>query len=151
MEFGRTVAVKIYGREVESVTVAEPRGLGVRAVRDGRVGYAFTADLSHRARPRARRSRCQAAAADPDPFVRLPEPPAGGYAQLDRPVARRGVRHERRDKMRLALEAEAAALACRRHRSSRRERVRGQREPDGHRVDHWVWKRRPSSRSATST
>ena len=32
VQFGRTVAIKIFAREVESITVSEPRGLGVRAV-----------------------------------------------------------------------------------------------------------------------
>ena len=41
-EAGRTASVKVFGGEVESVSVAEPRGLGVRAMRNGQVGYAFT-------------------------------------------------------------------------------------------------------------
>ena len=46
VERGRTVSIKTFGGEVESVTVAEPSGLGVRAIREGRTGYAFTSDLS---------------------------------------------------------------------------------------------------------
>ncbi len=45
-EAGKTASIKVYGGEVESISVAQPSGLGVRAVRGGRVGYAFTADLS---------------------------------------------------------------------------------------------------------
>ena len=32
---GRTATIKVYGGEVESVSMAEPRGLGVRAVQEG--------------------------------------------------------------------------------------------------------------------
>ena len=114
VEFGRTVAVKTYGREVESVTVAEPRGLGVRAVRDGRVGYAFTADLSAAGLDRVlAEAASTAAATDPDPFVRLPEPPARGLPGHLEGLWRAGVSGTSVDKkIALALEAEAAALAC---------------------------------------
>jgi predicted Zn-dependent protease len=37
VQFGRTVAIKVFAREVESVMVSEPRGLGVRAIRGGRL------------------------------------------------------------------------------------------------------------------
>jgi len=112
VEFGRTVAVKTYGREVESVTVAEPRGLGVRAIRDGRVGYAFTADLSPIGLDRVLAEAASiAAATDPDPFVRLPEFPEGGYPRLEG-LWRAGISGTSVDKkIALALEAEAAALA----------------------------------------
>jgi predicted Zn-dependent protease len=46
VQYGRTVSVKVFGRAVESVTVAEPRGIGLRAMRDGRTGYAFSTDVS---------------------------------------------------------------------------------------------------------
>ena len=32
---GRTTSIKVYGGEVESVAMSEPRGLGVRAARNG--------------------------------------------------------------------------------------------------------------------
>jgi PmbA protein len=38
--------VKVYRREVEQLTAAQRRGLGVRVFRDGAVGYAYTSDLA---------------------------------------------------------------------------------------------------------
>jgi PmbA protein len=42
----KEVQIKAYQGEVESISSAEPRGAGVRLLRDGRVGFAFTTDLS---------------------------------------------------------------------------------------------------------
>lgn len=42
----RSFEVKTYLGEVESLSSAEPRGAGVRVVRGGRVGFAFTTDLT---------------------------------------------------------------------------------------------------------
>lgn len=112
VQYGRTVDLKTFRREVESVTVAEPRGLGVRAVRGGRVGYAFSADLSAAGVDRTlAEAVANVDAADADPFVHLPEVSPGGYPVL--PGLRRpGVASTSLDdKIRLALEAEAAALA----------------------------------------
>ena len=109
---GRTVEVKTFQGEVEAATVAEPSGLGVRAVRGGRVGYAFTADLSTAGVDRTlAEAVANLEAADADPFMRLPEPSSERYpvpAGLWRPGVA-GMSLE--GKMRLALEAEAAALA----------------------------------------
>jgi PmbA protein len=41
-----TTTVKVYDTEVESLSSAHTRGVGVRVIDDGRVGYAYTADLS---------------------------------------------------------------------------------------------------------
>ena len=46
VQSGSTTMIKVFGASVESVSVAESRGLGIRAIRDGRTGYAFTTDLS---------------------------------------------------------------------------------------------------------
>ncbi|MFH0917160.1 MAG: TldD/PmbA family protein [bacterium] len=114
VQFGRTVTVKIFGREVESVTTAEPRGLGVRALRDRRVGYAFSADVSLAAIDRVLAEAVDnARATDPDPFVGLPGAPAGSYPRLEG-LWRQGVSGTKlEEKVRVALEAEAAALAVR--------------------------------------
>jgi PmbA protein len=42
----RTFEVRAYSGEVESVSSAEPRGVGVRVVADGRVGFCFSTDVS---------------------------------------------------------------------------------------------------------
>jgi PmbA protein len=42
----REFQVKAFEGEVESLSSAEPRGAGIRAFRDGRVGFAYTTDLS---------------------------------------------------------------------------------------------------------
>jgi PmbA protein len=112
VQFGRTVAVKVFGEEVESVSAAEPRGLGVRALRDRRTGYAFSADLSPTGIDRVLAEAVDnARATDPDEFVELPTVPAGPYPRLDG-LWRPGVSSTRlEEKVRLALEAEAAALA----------------------------------------
>ncbi len=113
VEFGRTVAIKTYGREMESVTVAEPRGVGVRAVDGGRAGYAFTADLSPSGLERVlAEAASTASATDPDPFVQLSVPPEGPYPKVEG-LWRAGVSGTSVDsKIALALEAEAAALCC---------------------------------------
>ena len=47
--------VKVYQREVEQLTAAQRRGLGVRVFRDGAVGYAYTSGSR-----RLRLGRCRA-------------------------------------------------------------------------------------------
>jgi PmbA protein len=42
----RTFEVRVFGGEVDSLSSAEPRGVGVRIVRDHRVGFAYSTDLS---------------------------------------------------------------------------------------------------------
>jgi PmbA protein len=112
VQFGRTVAIKIFAREVESVTVSEPRGLGVRAVRGGRLGYAFTADLSTSGVDRVlAEAAANLRASDFDPFVHLPSAYAGPLPSIPG-LWRPGVSTTRlEDKVRLALEAEKNALA----------------------------------------
>jgi len=112
VQFGRTVTVKVFGREVESVTVGEPRGLGVRAMREGRVGYASTADLSAAGIDRV---IAQAAdnleATDVDPFADLPEIVPYSYPEVPGLWLPGASATSLEAKSRLALEAEAAALA----------------------------------------
>ena len=112
VQFGRTVTVKTFGREVESVSSAEPRGLGVRAVSGERVGYAFSADLSPAGIDRVlAQAAANARATDPDPFVGLPSAPTGPYPKLE-DLWRPGLAGTRlEEKVRLALAGEAAALA----------------------------------------
>ncbi len=111
VQFGRTVSIKVFGRAVESVTVAEPRGIGLRAMRDGRTGYAFSTDISEAGVCRAlERVKADLEVADPDPYGGLPSVDAGGYPALSglwRPGASTMTLDQ---KTGLALAAEAAAL-----------------------------------------
>ncbi len=112
VERGRTVTIKAFGGEVESVTVAEPSGLGVRAMHEGRTGYAFTSDLSREGVRRALHwATDNLKAADADEYSSLPGSEEGGYPVLSdlwRPGIS-GTTLER--KTALALKAESAALA----------------------------------------
>src|SRR5919201_5308586 len=72
-ESSRHVQVRVRGGEVESLTSAETRGLGVRAVVDGRVGYAYGADPTpDEVAALVRSARESAAFAEPDEANRLP-------------------------------------------------------------------------------
>lgn len=113
VEFGRTVNVKTYGGEVESITVAEPHGVGVRAVREGRIGYAFTADLGPAGLDSVLGEAAAAAGAtDPDPYVELPYPPVDPYPQIEGLWRAEVASTSVEDKIGLALRAESAALAA---------------------------------------
>jgi PmbA protein len=113
VQFGRTVTIKTFAREVESVTVAEPRGVGIRAVNEGRTGYAFTSDLRETGLSRAvAEAYNNLRAADTDPFTGLPGVSTEGYPSLPG-LWLPGISTMRLDqKISLALEAEAAALAA---------------------------------------
>lgn len=112
-ESGRTVAVKVFGGEVESVSLAEPRGLGVRAIKAGRVGYAFTADLSAVGIDRVlSRALATMEVVDADEWIHLPTGPERGYPDVGG-LWSSGVRSTTlKEKMKLALRAEEAALAA---------------------------------------
>ena len=76
VEHRLSTEVKVYNRCAESVTLAEPRGLGVRFVQGGRQGYAYTSTLT----PVHVEATVQAAVAasevtDPDEHAVLPSPP----------------------------------------------------------------------------
>ncbi|HSL96895.1 MAG TPA: DNA gyrase modulator, partial [Thermoleophilia bacterium] len=67
--------VKVYGGEVEQLTAARRSGLGVRVVRGGAAGYAYTSELSPEGVDIVvRRAFEHAAVGDPDEFVSLPDP-----------------------------------------------------------------------------
>lgn len=66
--------VHAYGGEVESLTSARTRGVGIRLVTEARVGYAYTADLTEAAMDDAlEQARANAAVATPDEGNVLPE------------------------------------------------------------------------------
>ena len=59
--------------EIEGLTFAESRGVGVRLIADGRLGYAYAADPTlDEVRDAVRRARENAALAEPDEFNVLP-------------------------------------------------------------------------------
>ena len=78
-ETGRTV--RVHGGEVESLTAATERGIGVRAWREGRVGYAYGTDLSDGGLRAVAESAAGAAeVADADEFAAPPQP--GGEPEV---------------------------------------------------------------------
>lgn len=103
--------VKVFGGEVEQLVAARRRGVGVRVVRDGAVGYASTSDLDPGGLEEvAARAAALAAVADPDPLRALPEvvgPPAAVT-----PYDPRLSRADDARRIELALSVEAAALAA---------------------------------------
>ena len=106
----RRTEVSALRGEVEGMTFAESRGVGVRVIRDDRLGYAWASDPSEdEVRAAVARARENAALAEPDPANGLPE------AQSVEPMpelfhagsAAIGVD----DKVRMALDLEAHAVA----------------------------------------
>src|SRR5437879_3876346 len=95
-ESSRHVQVRVRGGEVESLTSAETRGLGVRAVVGGRVGYAYGADPTpEEVAALVRAARESAAFAEADEANVLPElVPAVPLPGLFR-EAKEGVTRER--------------------------------------------------------
>ena len=112
-EAGRAASIKVYGGEVESISVAEPRGLGVRAMRNGQVGYAFTADLSDSGLDAVLAGAvANVDATDPDQYAGLPTWSAAPYPSVPG-LWRPGVgRLSLESKVELALAVERSALAC---------------------------------------
>jgi PmbA protein len=82
-----TTSVEAHRGEVEGLTFAESRGVGVRLISGGRLGFAHAADPSvDEVRDAVARARENAAVATPDPFNALPaaeqiEPLDGLFSQ----------------------------------------------------------------------
>jgi len=110
---GRMSAIKVYGGEVESISVAQPRGLGVRAIKNGQAGYAFTADLSDAGLDAVLAGAvANVDVTDPDPCAGLPARAAVAYPSIPG-LWRPGVgQTSLEDKVALALAVERSALAC---------------------------------------
>jgi PmbA protein len=73
--------IRVFGGEVESLSEAGERGLGVRAWIDGRAGFAYGTDLSDEGLGAIAADAAEAAGvADPDGFAAAPEPADGGEA-----------------------------------------------------------------------
>ncbi len=103
--------IKVYRQEVEQLTAAQRRGVGVRVFRDGAVGHAYTSDLSDGALDAVvQRAIDHAAVSDPDEFAVLPAP-AGEPADVH-PFDPRLLAATDEQRIAIALEAEATALAA---------------------------------------
>ena len=113
VQFGREVTIRVFGGEVESATVAEPSGVGIRAVRDGKTGYAFSTDLTTEGIAKAvAEAQRGLEAADTDEYSGLPEAVHSEYPEI-RDLWSPGVSElSMEQKTALALEAEQAALAA---------------------------------------
>ena len=75
--------VRVRNQEVEAVEYSESRGVGVRVIADGRLGYAYAADPSREEVLEAvREARENASFATPDEFNRLPEPTDEANAEM---------------------------------------------------------------------
>ena len=103
--------IKVYRQEVEQLTAAQRRGVGVRVFSAGAVGHAYTSDLSDGALDDVvQRAIDNAAVSDPDEFAALPAP-AGEPADVD-PFDPRLVAATDAQRIAIALEVEATSLAA---------------------------------------
>lgn len=76
--------VRAYDADIESLSVAESAGIGVRVVDGGRQGFAYAGDLSEDcAREALAEARDNASFATPDEHVGLPEPDGVAPAVLE--------------------------------------------------------------------
>jgi PmbA protein len=110
---GRNYEVKAYDGDVESVASAEPRGAGVRVVNEGRVGFAYTTELTDEGlRAVVQQARANMEFSTPDDAVGLAEgwtsPPADVAGLID--DAQSGVASDA--KVRFAIDLERATRAA---------------------------------------
>jgi PmbA protein len=109
----RTVRTEVEARggEVEGLTFAESRGLGVRLIVEGRLGYAWAADPSpEEVRATVARARENASLATPDEHHVLPEArPAEPIPELYRPE-QASMPTERKVALALELERRTVSL-----------------------------------------
>jgi PmbA protein len=109
-EESRQTEVKALRGEVEGMTFAESRGLGVRLIREGRLGYAWAADPSlAEVVETVARARDNAALAEPDEHNALPE--AEAATPLPELFDASSAATPVEEKVRLALELERYAVS----------------------------------------
>lgn len=109
-EWGRSTNVHVFNGAVESLTSAEARGLGVRIVADGRVGYAYAADPDpDEIRAVVEQARTNARLGTPDDANGLPAPQP--IAPLEGIFLPDIARTPTEEKVRLALEIERMCKA----------------------------------------
>jgi PmbA protein len=110
-EEGRRTAVEARKGEVEGLTSAESRGLGVRVISGGRLGFAYAADpSSEEVRETVARARENAALATEDENNVLPA--AGRYEPIDGLFFEEQAAMDPAEKVRLALDLERAAVTA---------------------------------------
>lgn len=83
--FGREeeLSIEVRNGEVENLKIARDEGLGIRVIHGGRLGFAYTSDLSREAvRDALDAALANARAASEDPCYVLPEP-AAAYPHLE--------------------------------------------------------------------
>jgi PmbA protein len=103
--------VNAFQGEVERLTSASSSGVGVRVVRDGRLGYAYTADLSDQGlRECLAEARANLEVSSEDPGNVLPEP--GDHEALDGIFDPRQAAAAPERKVALALDLEARTRAA---------------------------------------
>ncbi|MFN8034473.1 MAG: TldD/PmbA family protein [Acidimicrobiia bacterium] len=110
----RDLDVRVFDAEVESLSVAETAGIGVRVVIDGRQGYAWTGSLDEALVAEAlAEARDNAAFAEPDDANGLVDPAEfGGTAVADLDLWREGLfAVPADDKVGIALALDAATRA----------------------------------------
>jgi PmbA protein len=76
--------VEVKDQKIEAFDRARDAGAGLRVIREGRMGFAFTADLSDGAlKTLAQSAVTNARNTDPDPFQSIPERPIGAYQTVN--------------------------------------------------------------------
>jgi PmbA protein len=103
--------IKVFEQEVEQLTAAQRRGIGVRVFADGAVGHAFGSDLSDDGLDEiVRRATDHAAVSDADEYAALPE--RGGEPADVHPFDERLAATTDEQRIELTMAVEAAALAA---------------------------------------
>jgi PmbA protein len=109
--WGRETEVKVYGGEVEALTSAESRGVGVRVIADGRLGYAYAADPDPGELAEiVEQARTNASLASPDDGNVLPQPEP--IEPLDGILRRELIDATTEQKVALAIELERVCKAA---------------------------------------
>ncbi|HEV2824799.1 MAG TPA: DNA gyrase modulator, partial [Actinomycetota bacterium] len=110
-ELTTETSVTAFQGEVERLTSASSSGVGVRVVSDGRLGYAYTADLSDDGlRECLAEARANLEVSGEDPGNVLPD--AGAYEALDGLFDTRQTEADPERKVTLALDLEARTRAA---------------------------------------
>lgn len=105
-----STSIKVYKQEVDELASNTGSGVGIRVIRDGSVGYAYSSDFSDESMADTARAAVEnAQVAAKDEFVGLPEPPEGlPSMEIHSPLMSQVPVS---DKIGLAMAVEAAALA----------------------------------------